>query len=199
MTNATIPAESLPAVRSALFRWEVPDRPCSVYLSLDVIDRMERETLEAFKAITRKGSEIGGVLLGRTATAGKRIITIEEYEAVECDYSRGPLYILADPDRKRIEQAITRLKGGGEGAGIVGFFRSNTRRDIALDDDDLAVMKDYFADPANLCMLVKPFAMKPSTAAFFFWEGGQIKGDECHLPFAFKRSELEKQFAHLII
>ncbi len=199
MTNATIPAESLPALRSALFRWEVPDRPCSVYVSLDVIDRLERETLEAFKAITRKGSEIGGILLGRTAQAGKRIITIEEYESVECDYSRGPLYILADADRKRIEQAIARLKAAGNAAGIVGFFRSNTRRDIALDDDDLALMKDYFADPSNLCMLVKPFAMKPSTAAFFLWENGQIKGDECHLPFAFKRSELEKQFANLII
>jgi protein TonB len=170
-----------------------------VYFSLDVIDRMEREALEAFKAITRKGSEIGGILLGRTAQAGKRIITIEEYESIECDYSRGPLYILADADRKRIEQAIGRLKGNGTAAGIVGFFRSNTRRDIALDDDDLAVMKDYFADPANLCMLVKPFAMKPSTAAFFFWENGQIKGDECRSPFAFKRSELEKQFANLIV
>lgn len=199
MTNATIPAESLAALRSALFRWEVPKTPCSVYLSLDVVDRMERETLEAFKAITRKGSEIGGILLGRTAEAGKRIITIEEYESIDCDYARGPLYILADADRKRIEQAIARLKTGGGSAGIVGFFRSNTRRDIALDDDDLAVMRDYFADPSNVCLLVKPFAMKPSTGAFFLWQDGQIKGDECLLPFAFKRAELETQFANLIV
>ncbi len=195
MTNANYPSGS-PAA-SSLFRWEVADKAIAVHLSLDLIERLERETIEAFKNVTRRGSEIGGVLLGRTANAGKRLVLVDGFEPVECDHARGPLYVFADADRKRLEQAIARAKSGG--ANVVGFFRSNTRRDLCLDDEDLALMKDYFADNANIALIVKPFAMKPSSATVFFWDNGHIDGTAPAEPFAFRRSELEKSFANLLV
>ncbi len=121
MTNANYPAGS-PAA-SSLFRWEVADKAIAVHLSLDLIERLERETIEAFKNVTRRGSEIGGVLLGRTANAGKRLVLVDGFEPVECDHSRGPLYVFADADRKRLEQTIARAKSGGVGGGAAVCVR----------------------------------------------------------------------------
>ena len=195
MTNATVPAGS-PAVPdpTAFYRWELSDKAITVFLSLELIERLERETIEAFKAVTRRGSEVGGVLLGRTAEAGRRLILVDSFEPVECDHSRGPLYMFGDDDKKRLEQAVAQ-----SGASVVGFFRSNTRRDIVLDEDDLALVKQYFASPSQICMLIKPFAMKPSTGAIFFWEKGAIEGGDAAQAFPFRRAEIEKSLANMIV
>ncbi len=194
MTNATIPAGSPSA--SQLFRWESADKGVAVHLSLDLVERLERETIEAFKTVTRRGSEIGGLLLGKTASAGRRLVLVDGFEPVQCDHARGPLYMFAEEDKKRLEQAIAKVKASG--GTVAGFFRSNTRRDLCLDEDDLALMKEFFADPVQVCLIVKPFAMKPSVGGLFFWEAGRINGAEPHEPFPFRRPELEK-LAHLII
>ncbi len=177
MTNSSIPAESLgsPSPVSASYLWEVPNKPISIQISLDVIDRMEREVIDSFKAVTKRGSEVGGILLGRIAHAGKRTVFVENYESVTCDYARGPLYLLADPDKERLREALQRLKSSPLSA--VGFFRSNTRKDLVLDEDDLALAQEFFSDPNQVFLLVKPFAMRPSSAGFFIWEDGQLQAE----------------------
>ena len=201
MTESVGAAEALDLRASAYFLWQAPGKPVSVHLSLDVVDRLEKEVIESFKAITKRGSEIGGLLLGKVAAAGQPTVIVEEYEAVPCEYSRGPLYLLADDDKGRLLTAIQRTKTGpGKGLSVVGYFRSNTRKDLALDDDDQALLAEYFGDPAMVCLLVKPFSMKPSLAGFFFWEEGQMRGEASHLQFPFKRSELSKgDFAKAIV
>jgi TonB family protein len=191
MTNSSIPAESpgSPSPVSASYLWEAPNKAISVQISLDVIDRMEREVIDSFKAVTKRGSEVGGILLGRIAHAGKITVFVENYESVSCDYERGPLYLMAEPDKERLREALQRLKSSP--LSVVGFFRSNTRKDLALDEDDLALAQEYFSDPNQVLLLVKPFAMRPSTAGFFVWEDGQIK-TETDLQFPFRRSELQK-------
>ncbi len=191
MTNSSIPADSLgtPSPVSASYLWEVPNKSVSIQISLDVIDRMEREVIDSFKAVTKRGSEVGGVLLGRLAHAGSRTVFVENYESVTCDYSRGPLYLLADPDKDRLRETLDRLKNSP--LAPVGFFRSNTRKDVALDDEDLALAQEFFSDPNQVFLLVKPFAMKPGTAGFFIWENGRIEV-EPYVQFPFRRSELQK-------
>lgn len=198
MTNSSIPADSLgtPSPVSASYLWEVPNKSVSIQISLDVIDRMEREVIDSFKAVTKRGSEVGGVLLGRIAHAGSRTVFVENYESVACDYSRGPLYLLADPDKDRLRETLERLKNSPLSA--VGFFRSNTRKDVVLDDDDLALAQEFFSDPNQVFLLVKPFAMKPSTAGFFIWENGRIEV-ESYLQFSFRRSELQKMHPQSIV
>jgi TonB family protein len=201
MTNSTITADSAGASfpASASFRWEVPHKAISIHLSLDVVDRLERDVIESFKAITKRGSEVGGILLGRVAPAtNKRTVFVENYELVECDYARGPLYLLADADKERLRETLARLKAPGP-LSVVGFFRSNTRRDLMLDEEDLAVIEEFFADPDRVFLLVKPFAMKPSNGGFFFWEDGKIHSEASYLEFPFRRSELLKGFAPSVV
>ncbi len=200
MTNSTIPAEPVaaPSSTASFYRWEVLDKPIAIYLSLDLIDRLEREVLESFKAITKRGSEIGGVMAGRVVSGATKTVTIEHFEPVECDYSRGPLYLLSDEDKGRLKQAIDRASKLGNGLSVTGFFRSNTRRELVLDEDDQAVAAEYFSDPNHVFLLVRPYAMKPSMGTFFFREEGKTLGESRYLEFPFKRAELLKTFAQYI-
>ena len=200
MTKPTGVAEAIELRASAYFRWEIPGKPVAVRLSLDVIDRLEREVIESFKAVTKRGSEVGGLLLGRAVGDAPHVVVVDDYESVPCDYSLGPLYRLAEADKARLEEAVRRRRAGPDDAAVVGFFRSNARKDLALDQDDSAVLNEYFADASNVCLLIKPFSMKPSIAGFFIWEEGTIQGESTYLQFPFKRAELAKgEFAKSVI
>jgi hypothetical protein len=200
MTNTTTPAESTgsPTGAASFYRWEVAGKPIAILFSLDLMDRLEREVLESFKAVTKRGSEIGGVLGGRVLAGSQTTVIIERFEPVECDYSRGPLYLLSDEDKVRMKQAIERTGNAGGSISVAGFFRSNTRRELVLDEEDQAVAKEFFSDPNNVFLLVRPFAMKPSAGGFFFWENGQLP-ETSYQEFPFKRAELVKNFSQFIV
>ncbi len=183
---------------AAFYRWEVAGKPIRVLFSLDLMDRLEREVLERFKAVTKRGSEIGGVLGGRVLAGSQPTVIIEQFEVVECSYSRGPLYLLSDEDKVRLKQALGRIGNPAGGTSVAGFFRSNTRRELVLDEDDQALAKEFFSDPNQVFLLVRPFAMQPSAAGFFFWENGQLP-EQSYLQFPFKRAELVKNFAQFIV
>ncbi|HVX67540.1 MAG TPA: hypothetical protein VHA11_13095, partial [Bryobacteraceae bacterium] len=201
MTNSTNPAESLGAPLEAVsfYRWEVPAKPIAVHLSLDLIERLERDVLESFRAITKRGSEIGGVLVGRVEPGSPATVVIEQFEPVECEYSRGPLYLLAEGDMARLRDAIAKVRGMGGGLTVAGYFRSNTRRELTLDEDDLAIARELFQDPNHVFLLVRPYAMKPSVGGIFIREDGAIHSEAPYLEFPFKRADLIKTMAPFII
>src|SRR5262245_27324337 len=129
---------------SAYYLWEFPEKPVSVRVSLEVVDSLERDVLESFRAITARGSEIGGLLLGRAEPGTSLKTVIDSYEAFHCDYARGPLYLLSEDEKSRLDELIRRRKAGS-GPAAVGFFRSNTRKDLALDEEDLDLFQRYFS------------------------------------------------------
>src|SRR5690242_16746271 len=113
------------------YLWEAAGKPACAYFSFDFIDRLEREVVDNFRSLTSRGSEIGGILLGGIAGGTPSGISIEEYETVTCDYSRGPLYRLSDSDLARFEKVMQERSEGGN-IQVVGFFRSHTRKGLAL-------------------------------------------------------------------
>src|ERR1044071_3887363 len=203
MTKSTASAEpvGLQGSPSAYYLWEFPEKPVSVRLSLDVVDRLERDVLESFRAITARGSEVGGLLLGRAESGGSSKTIVENYELFDCDYTRGPLYLLSDEEKVRMEEVIRRKKSiSGQGSSVVGFFRSNTRKDLALDEEDLEMFGNYFSRPEQVFLLVKPFAAKASVGGIFIWEGGRVRGEGSYIEFPFRRADLGKgEFAKSIV
>lgn len=85
----------------ATYLWEVPQKPVAVRLAFDLIERMEHEVIENFRSLTSRGSEIGGVLLGSLVAGSPLSVMVQDYEAIPCDYTRGPLYRLSDADLGR--------------------------------------------------------------------------------------------------
>ena len=173
----------------------------SVRLSLDMVDRLERDVLESFRAITARGSEVGGLLLGRSDSGSTANTIIENYELFHCDYTRGPLFLLSDEEKGRLEDLIRRKKSiPGQAGAVVGFFRSNTRKELALDEEDLDIFREYFSRPEQAFLLVKPFAAKASVGGIFIWEGERVHAEGSYIEFPFRRAELTKgQFAKSIV
>jgi protein TonB len=191
MTESTVRAERLEPQSSAAlsYTWAVPQKPISVRIPFVLIDRLEHEAVESFRSLHSRGSEIGGLLLGYVSPGDPAVVSIEDYELVACDYSRGPLYRLSVADMGRLERSIEERRAGG-GLVVAGFFRSHTRKGLALDADDLALFKARFADPRQVALLIRPFATKSSTAGIFIWEDGAVRGEGSHLEFPFRSSEL---------
>ena len=169
--------------------WQVPQKPVSVRIALPLVARLERQVSEAVRSVRTRGSEIGGLLLGSVSGTSPALVSVQDYDLVPCDYSRGPLYKLAGEDRDRVERRIAVRSAAGR-LGVVGFFRSHTRAGFSLDDDDVALCRSYFNGPHQVFLLVRPAPGRVARAGFFIWEHGQIRAEATHLEFPFSFEDL---------
>ena len=194
MTESTARVERFESKSSAasaapFYLWEVAQKPVCVRIPFPVIDRLEHEAVENFRSLDSRGSEIGGVLFGSVTPGDPSTVFIEDYELISCDYSRGPLYRLSDADLGRFDRIISQHGSSGS-ITVAGFFRSHTRKGLALDAEDMVVFETRFKDPRNIALLVRPFATKASTAGIFIWEDGSVHVESSHLEFPFRSSLL---------
>src|SRR5437879_5368892 len=113
MIESTARAEryDLQTSKSPFYLWEVPQKPVAVRIPFNVIDRLEREAVEAFRSLSSRGSEIGGLLVGDVTAGSPLVVSIADYELVSCDYARGPLYRLAEADMERFQRAMEQQIG----------------------------------------------------------------------------------------
>jgi hypothetical protein len=171
--------------------WEPKGVPFSVRLDAELIERLEKESLDIFRAITNRGSEIGGILLGHVVPGWPLSVLVEDYEPVACGYTLGPSYVLSEEEQDQLDETIERRTTAG-GLSVVGFFRSNTRPSLILHEDDLDLFENFFPEDHCIFLLAKPFSRKPCQGAIFVREGGKIRTEESPQEFAFSRAELEK-------
>lgn len=170
--------------------WEVAGKPVAVHLHLDVVDHLLAVVLRGLGALPKRGAEVGGLLLGTIEHGDVSIVRIEDFEPVECEYTRGPSYLFTDADRGRFEAARERWQPGeSRPAYAVGYYRSHTRDGLSLTPEDLELVDKHFPLPENPVLLVKPFRTKLSMAGFFFREAGVFQ-QKTPLEFPFRRSDL---------
>ena len=174
------------------YTWAVPQKPVCVRIPFPIIDRLEHEAVESFRSLSSRGSEIGGLLFGNVSPGNPSEVSIEDYELIPCDYSRGPLYRVGDDDMARFDRSIQQHGVSGS-LGVVGLFRSHTRKGISLDADDITFFDSRFRDPHQILLLIRPFATKNSTAGIFIREGGSVQGETSYLEFPFRSSLLSSE------
>lgn len=192
VVKAAQPSAAPACDESATANWfalELSGASLSIRLNPELVDRLEREVIDSFKSLTKRGSEVGGILLGQFGTDPATVF-VEDLELVPCGYTRGPLYLLSDVEKRRMEAAVRARKNRLERITPVGFFRSNARTSLALEDEDVALVDSHFAAPDSVVLLIKPFSMKPCLASFFVWDRGPGDGTPFSVQFPFKRSQL---------
>ena len=185
----------LPASTPPFYTWEVHEKPISVRIPYDLMDRLEQDVIENFRSLTSRGSEIGGLLVGSVTPGNPVIVALTDYEIIPCDYSIGPLYRLSAADVGRFERALQQCLLAGQR--VAGFFRSHARRGLSLDAADLSFFEQRFPEPHHIALLVRPYAAKASKAGIFIREGNTLNGASSLLEFPFRSSELVVQASRL--
>ena len=171
---------------SPAFLWEVPQKPVSVRLNLEMVSRLDRKVVQAFRP-GPEGAEIGGLLLGSTYGSPGQV-TLDDFELIPCDYGFGPLYQLTTQDRLRFVRCASARSAAGPQ--VVGFFRSHTRPGLALDADDVRFCSALFGQPHHVVLLVRPSAGEVSTAGIFIWEDGGMRTEASYREFPFSQDAL---------
>jgi hypothetical protein len=168
------------ASSAAGYVWEDPGDSIMIQVSMDLVERLGAAVKKGLGTGPR-GTEIGGLLLGKILPGFGRTILIEDFELMPCEYLRGASYTLSPADRKLLGARLARSKAGR----VVGYFRSHTRPGMYLDQEDFAVFGRYFPEPSQVFLLVRPSTQGPATGGFFFWEDGDVNRRSPYRQFPF--------------
>ena len=164
-----------------------------IRLDHDVVQRMNVDVMRGFGVTRRRGTETGGLLIGMIdRKAQPAALHIQDYEVVPCEYASGPSYVLSANDKQHFRDAVGRWQPSlDRDLYAVGYFRSHTREGFSLDANDTELFREFFRDPLDVALLIKPFATRAATAGLFLQEKGALVTDRCLVEFSF--SEVVKQ------
>jgi hypothetical protein len=180
-----------PAPPPEHYLWTVPDKPISIRLAYDVVDRLHPDVMQGFGSVPKRGAEIGGLLLGTVTEGDTRNVVVDDYAPVHCEHRHGPSFLLSESDLAQFAATVEQWRPeSGLDRYVVGYYRSNTRPEFSLSDDDLAICQSFLPGYSSVVLLIKPFATKACQAGFFFWEDGRIRMESPYQIFPFRRQDL---------
>lgn len=182
---AAAPSITAGKASSAGYVWEDPGDSIMIQVSLDLIEGLGAAVQQGLGTGPR-GNEIGGILLGRPLPGFRRAILVEDFELAPCEHLRGASYTLSPKDQRLLGARLA----GHPGRRVVGYFRSHTRPGMYLDQDDFAIFSNYFPEPWQVFLLVRPSMEGPAMGGFFFWEEGDVNRRSTYRQFPFDRVRL---------
>jgi TonB family protein len=175
---------------SYYYRWQVPGKPVAVSLSLAVVEQLGLAVRTPEESPSRRLPEIGGLLSGTVKrTRGLTVVEVGDFECVECEHVSGPSYFLSSDDQRRLKERIRRRKRAG-GRSLVGFFRSNTRREFEATVEDLDLMDRFFAKDSMVLLLVHAGLDGALRGGFLIREQQAIRTMTPYLEFPFDSGAL---------
>jgi proteasome lid subunit RPN8/RPN11 len=145
---------------------ESPDHPLRVECARRTLEEIHAAVLDGFRRLSRGGIEVGGVLFGQHQESLVRILA---WRPILCEYAKGPVFELSEPDRMRLNQQLL-LAGQDpqlEPFEPVGWFVSHTRRGLELTEADRELYGHYFPAAWQVALVLRPEKGGATQAAFF--------------------------------
>ena len=167
MGNTAAPPESI--TREG-FRWKPAEPGPEVLLRWSVMSGIEAEVIEGFKALPRRGAEIGGLLLGSRGPRGEFLI--DSWQPISIEHRAGPSYILSEADISAWGESVKHARSGERQ--FIGIYRSQTRPGLGVTPDDCTIVEKFLPRADGVLLIVKPLSISESVATFYFCEGGAI-------------------------
>jgi len=162
---------------AGLSEWRAPQCPFTVEWLPAVLDEIRVAATDAFFSLPHGGVEIGGVLFGRR---GGRRVRILAACPLKCQYAFGPTFTLSESDHAQLRD----LLAGQRDLEPVGWYHSHTRTGVSLSPQDVEIYNRYFPRRWQVALVVKPHAMQPMCAGFFFREsGGALRAESSYREF----------------
>jgi hypothetical protein len=146
--------------------WEFSDCPFSFECARSVLDQINAEVADAFYSVPMGGAEVGGVLYGLKEGLRVRILMARP---LECEHAFGPCFRLSPNDFARLSARVRQPQIDPLLAGmtVVGWYHSHTRSDIGLTDADRAIHREFFNQPWQLALVLRPTALHPTRVGVF--------------------------------
>jgi len=155
------------AAANSTIVWAPAQSPVSIEYSLDLMCRIRDHVIVGFHRLAKRGIECGGILYGQRK--GRRI-TIEAVREVRCEYRSGPSFILSESDCQALTNQLAEPDPDLAGLSPVGLYISHTKDDISVTERDLVVYDDYFPDPWQVLLILRPGRQGAVRAGFFVRE-----------------------------
>lgn len=142
-----------------------------------VMEELRVYAEEGFQKIPHGGIEVGAVLLGEHTADSVRVL---EWRPMACDHARGPGFALSDHDREALRAQLARCGSADElrGLTIVGWCHTHTRSKIFLSDEDLQIHNEFFSEPWQIALVMRPQKDQPPLAGFFCRDGSGVMAAE---------------------
>jgi hypothetical protein len=119
------------------------------------------------RALSKRGAEIGGVLLG-SLDPDTREIVIDSFEPMQIEYRSGPSYIPSEDDYARWRDWVLALREASPR--IVGICRSQTRPGLRVAAEDSNLIARLMPAGDGVLLLVKPLSDRECVGAFFAFQ-----------------------------
>jgi proteasome lid subunit RPN8/RPN11 len=159
-------------------RWQPAGCPFQIEVVPRALEAVRLVVQEAFFAIPRGGAEVGGLLIGGR---GEDRISITGTIPFDCEHATGPSFVLSDRDRSGLRAAIDSMAARPGGADVLGWYHSHTRSEIFLSPADLAIHDEFFPEPWQVALVLRPHVIGPVQAQFFYREAaGTMCADASH-------------------
>jgi len=162
-----------------------------IWIDFLVVDRIAAEALRGLSALPRRGIEVGGILLGRTdGGTAPAVVRITDCVPFDCEHLFGPNFQLSPKDREALAELLAGLNGKGARLQAVGLYRTHTRGDLELTAEDVELLDAFFPGTQAVCLVVRPYAVRPADAAFFLRGAGGFRPGPPPATFVFRRKEM---------
>jgi proteasome lid subunit RPN8/RPN11 len=135
---------------------------------------------EAFFSVPRGGAEIGGILLGKWELGR---LTISSYKPLDCEHAFGPSFTVSPRDRAQLTELITSINASCEQ--VAGWYHSLTRSHTFLSEADRRIHREFFPEPRQVALVLRPDTLLSTRAGFFFRDvGGTMRTESPCLEFS---------------
>jgi proteasome lid subunit RPN8/RPN11 len=164
--------------------WQTPLCSFTIEFVPAKLDEIRIAVMDNFYAVPRGGVEIGGVLFGKRENGR---LLIQEYRKIETEYLNGPSFRLSENDHSGLRTLLRETKFPDPDLCPVGWFHSHTRSAIHLSESDLGIYQQYFPEPWQVAMVLKPDTFGAVRGGYFFRQaGGSVKADAAVDEFSLK-------------
>ncbi|MEJ5367527.1 MAG: hypothetical protein WHT08_04360 [Bryobacteraceae bacterium] len=163
-----------------------------VEIDFGVVDKIASEALRGLGALPRRGIEVGGLLLGRADSLRMPgAVRIEDCVPFASEHLYGPNFQLSPADRESFSALVDSWQHTrNTSLYAVGFYRSHTRGELELTQEDVELLDAFFPQAHAVCLVVRPYAMRASDAAIWLRRGGAFHPGPPAQTFPFRRKEM---------
>jgi proteasome lid subunit RPN8/RPN11 len=162
--------------------WQTPLCPFTIGFAAEKLDEIRIAVVDSFYKVPRGGLEIGGVLYGKRMEGW---LLITDFRKIETEYLTGPSFDLSEDDRTSLRNLLAETQFEDPQVIPVGWFHSHTRSGIYLSEKDLELYREFFPEPWQVALVLRPERLGPVQGGYFFRAAdGQVKADSSVLEFS---------------